>query len=243
MSVWFAMLLRKITVFIFALFPFLSAGKSYKFDAAMFNEGDESIDISLFNDGLQLPGRYYVSVYLNGNIVDKRYIDFRLSKVSDSLSLMPCILPEWLSDYGIDKNKFPALLKPVEGCVDFSLVPQADISFDFNQEQLSIVVPPKTLVPRSENRVPENLWDDGIPALLMDYQVESQQTRYKSTNGVMRYDYIKLHPGINAGAWRLRGATSWQRNLGWQRSLLYAERGIRSIKSKLTLGESYTSIL
>ena len=235
------MLVRKFTVLIFALFPFFSSGQTYSFDAAMFNEGEESVDISLFNDGIQLPGQYYVSVYVNGNVVDRRYIDFRVKKTSTSVSLMPCILSEWLSDYGFDTDKFPDLLKPVEGCVDFSPIPQADISFDFNQEQLAIVVPPQNLVPRSENRVSESLWDDGIAALLMDYQVESQLTRYKSNNGVMRYDYIKLHPGINAGAWRLRGATSWQRNQGWQRSFLYAERGIRNIKSRLTLGESYTS--
>ena len=117
------MLLLNIFVLIFAFSPFFCSGKSYEFDSAMFNDGDESVDISLFNDGLQLPGKYYVSVYVNGKIVDKRYIDFRLRKISNSVSLMPCVFPEWLSDYGLDTNKFPDLLKPVEGCVDFSAIP------------------------------------------------------------------------------------------------------------------------
>lgn len=235
------MLLQSLIVIILSLFPLFSAGQEYSFDAAMLNEGREFVDISLLNDGLQLPGQYYVSVYVNGSVVDKRYINFRLNNTLKPVSLVPCILPEWLSDYGIDTYKHKALLTPVEGCVDFSIIPQASISFDFNQEHLTIVVPPQSLLSKSKSRVPDILWDEGLPALLMDYQIEAQQIRDKNTNNVMRYNYIKLQPGINIGAWRLRGATTWQRNHRWQRSLLYAERGLRNIKSRAIIGESYTT--
>ncbi|TQN75905.1 UNVERIFIED_ORG: outer membrane usher protein [Citrobacter freundii] len=231
------MILRNLIVFIISMIPLCSIGRSYVFDTTMINDGESNVDFSLFNDGLQLPGKYFVSVYVNGNMVDKRYIAFKLSETEKTIALKPCLLSEDLKNYGFNLKKIPKKTVSSDGCFDFELIPQADVVFNFNQQRLSIIVPSKLLLPKNKDYVSEDLWDEGVPALLMNYQVDAQKTRNKTTGKVVDYSFMRLQPGVNVGAWRLRSTVNWQRNQGWQRSLLYAERGLRSIKSRIVLGE------
>ncbi|MBJ3253213.1 fimbria/pilus outer membrane usher protein, partial [Salmonella enterica subsp. enterica serovar Kentucky] len=79
-------------------------------------------------------------------------------------------------------------------------------------------------------------------AFLMNYSARTTQTDYKMD--MERRDnssWVQLQPGINIGAWRVRNATSWQRSSQlsgkWQAAYTYAERGLYSLKSRLTLGQ------
>lgn len=76
----------------------------------------------------------------------------------------------------------------------------------------------------------------------MNYSARTTQTDYKMD--MERRDnssWVQLQPGINIGAWRVRNATSWQRSSQlsgkWQAAYTYAERGLYSLKSRLTLGQ------
>ncbi|HFM4644214.1 TPA: fimbria/pilus outer membrane usher protein, partial [Escherichia coli] len=92
---------------------------------------------------------------------------------------------------------------------------------------------------------PESQWDEGINALLLNYDAKAyhRDTRYKTYNN--DYYYLYLKPGVNIGSWRLRNSGIWQRDYkgvnSYQNSYTFAERDIRQLKSKILIGEGNTS--
>lgn len=226
-----------------ALFTLSGWGRMYTFDSSMIeNNGYDNIDVSLFNQGLQLPGEYFVNIFVNGNRVGSEKLNFRLEKHNGKDALTPCLSSEQLTKFGVDVDKYSGLFKYApEQCADLWAIPNADVQFDFNQQKLSIIVPPQALLPKVKGIAPMQLWDDGIPAIFMNYQTNTQQIEYQGAyKSRSESYYAQLQPGLNIGAWRLRSSASWQKNQGWQRSYIYAERGLNEIKSRFTLGESYS---
>ena len=218
-------------------------GRTYTFDPSLVeSSGGDSVDVSLFNQGLQLPGEYFVSIFVNGEKVGSGNINFRIENHNGEDTLSPCLNADQLTKYGIDIHKYSDLFNAgPEQCANLWAIPQADIQFDFNQQKLSLLLPTQALLPKLNGIAPEQLWDDGIPALFMNYQTNMQQREYQGA--YKSHDesyYAQLQPGLNIGPWRFRSAASWQKEQGWQRSYIYAERGLNTIKGRLTLGESYS---
>ncbi|MFP1498182.1 fimbria/pilus outer membrane usher protein [Escherichia coli] len=91
------------------------------------------------------------------------------------------------------------------------------------------------------------LWDDGITAFLLNWQANANRTEQRGNGQSSGRDdfWLSLEPGLNIGAWRIRNLSSWHKNAGkagkWE-LVCYtrAERGLNGIKSRLTVGESYT---
>lgn len=131
-------------------------------------------------------------------------------------------------------------------CAGLSLIPQVTADFDFNRQQLTLMFPPQAMLPVLKDIAPESLWDDGVPALILGWNASTQHSEYSGAwSSRSDSDYVRLQLGLNLGPWRLRNAATWQKSSNqpskWQSMYTYAERGINSMKSRLTLGESYTS--
>ncbi|EEP0997767.1 fimbria/pilus outer membrane usher protein [Salmonella enterica] len=229
-----------------ALLPLSASARTYTFDASLVGGGKKNVDVSLFNEGLQLPGTYNVTVVVNGNTTDSSVpVPFRLAGVPGKRSLQPCLTPEQLTRYGVDVSKYSGLDADAD-CADLSLIPQATADFDFNRQQLELVFPPQAMLPVLKGIAPESLWDDGVPALILGWDASTQHSEYRGAwSSRSDSEYVRLQPGLNLGPWRLRNASTWQKSSRqpgkWQSAYMYAERGINSMKSRLTLGESYTS--
>lgn len=228
------------------LLPLSVFARTYTFNAALIDDGKGNVDVSLFNEGLQQPGTYSVTIMVNGNTLDNNVaVPFRLVGEKGKRSLQPCLTAEQLTRYGVDISGYPALSSDTQ-CADLGVVPQATADFDFNQQKLALVFPPQAMLPVLKGIAPEVLWDDGMPALMLGWDVSTQHNEQR---GAWAYrsdsNYVRLQPGLNLGPWRLRNASTWQKNSGqpgkWQNAYTYAERGINSLKSRLTLGESYTT--
>lgn len=229
-----------------ALLPLSASARHYTFNSALIDGGKGNVDVSLFNEGLQLPGTYNVTVTVNGNTVDSDVaVPFRLSGEGKQRTLHPCLTAEQLTRYGVDISGYPALSADAQ-CADPEVIPQSTADFDFNRQQLSLVFPPQAMLPVLKGIAPETLWDDGISALMLGWDASTQHSEYRGP-WTYRSDssYVRLQPGLNLGPWRLRNASTWQKNSSqpgkWQSAWTYAERGINSLKSRLTLGESYTT--
>lgn len=230
--------------------PLLAA--AYTFDPAMLDGGNPGVDLSLFEEGAQMPGTYPVSIVLGGEVVDRRNLAFHLHRGPDGKrTLQPCLTVEQLSRYGIRTEKYPGLATggDVEGgvqCARIRGIPQGSMTFAFYRQQLIISVPQVALRPRFDGIAPESMWDDGIPALMSGYQVSASRSQMTGGGGG-RSDsvYLRLTPGANLGPWRLRNILNWQRSGQspgrWERQQSYVERGINRLKSRLTLGESATA--
>ncbi|OWF70150.1 usher protein [Yersinia frederiksenii] len=226
----------------------------YTFDPTLLadNNAKDKTELSLFEQGGQLPGTYLVDIILGGEKVDSTEVAFHSVKLSSGeYALQSCLTKEQLSRYGVDVDNYPELLPPAKNtqqgeqagqCVNLAAIPQASEEFEFYHMQLVLNIPQVALRPKDE--IPIERWDDGITAFLLNYMANSSETTYRQHGQQQRSHYIQLYPGLNIGAWRIRNATSWSQSGDtggkWQSSYIYATRGLYRLKSRITLGESYT---
>ncbi len=232
----------------------------YTFDTSMLNGGGKNIDLSLFENGSQLPGVYPVDIILNGSRVDSRDMAFHSEKNTEGKPyLKACLTKEMLARYGVKTEDYPGLfLRGVKGhdgnndgkadnevCADLSAIPQATETYQFAAQQLLLNIPQVALRPSLRGIAPEALWDDGIPAFLLNWQANTNHFEYRGYGKSVANNYwVSLEPGINVGPWRVRNLTTWNKSSGqsgqWESAYIRAERGINRIKSRLMLGEDYT---
>lgn len=224
--------------------------KNYTFSADMLGGDNKNVDISLFNQGGQLPGTYTVDILLNGGKVDTQDVVFSLEHGPDGQPyLYPCLTVEQLSRYGVKVEDYPELGGNAESeattrCARISAIPQASPEFQFSSQSLLLSIPQVAVRPKVKGIAPRALWDDGIPALRLNYRASEYKTEYRNWGGRSESRYVELQPGLNLGAWRIRNSSTWQRygeDKGkWQSAYTYAERGLYSINSRLTMGQRYT---
>ncbi|WP_366538295.1 fimbria/pilus outer membrane usher protein, partial [Salmonella enterica] len=96
--------------------------------------------------------------------------------------------------------------------------------------------------------VPESQWDEGVNALLVDYNFSGSNASYDAHDSETNYNsdsyYLNLRSGMNLGAWRLRNYSTWTRNDGnntWDNIGTSLSRAIVPLKSQLTLGDTSTA--
>lgn len=234
-----------ICVLLVSLAPLFADAQEYRFDPKLVDAASGNVDLSTFDQGGQLPGVYLVDILINGKHIDSREILFTQEKNQQGKpQLIPCLSQELLTRYLVKVEDFTAELK--KECFPLSAIPGARADLNFNNHTLNLSIPQLFLHPQLRGIAPETLWDNGIPALLLNYQASTTHTQYRRMGANSNNaSWLQLSPGINLGAWRLRNITNWQQSGNqpgqWHSVNTYTERGLNSIKSRLTLGESYTS--
>ncbi len=230
----------------------ISSGKArvWSFDASQLSSTESNVDTAIFEQGGQLPGTYFVDVILNGERVDYREMVFNADRDAEgSPILKTCLTREQLIGYGVKVDAYPDLF-PVQGnisgqCANLSAIPQATEIFQFNNQQLLLSIPQVAISAKTKGIAPQELWDDGEPVFLMNYQTNVTRSEYRGyeqrgSNAL----FARLDPGMNLGAWRLRNMTTFQKSGNhpgrWQAADTWAERGLYNLKSRITLGERYT---
>lgn len=191
-------------------------------------------------------GTYRVYIEVNGNKFATENIQFLLHKEA----LVPCIPVEMYAKIGVDSSSHDVninLDKEDRSCVLLNeAVPVATSSFDYLTKKLSLSFPQTTLRTLLKDEIPPELWDDGIPALLIGYQASGSQTlENKQDSSAGAENFVNLKNGLNLGAWRLRNLStlSQSSSAGTQVESLstYVERAIPSLKSELVMGDAYTT--
>ncbi|EGI6491765.1 fimbrial biogenesis outer membrane usher protein [Salmonella enterica subsp. enterica serovar Hvittingfoss] len=217
--------------------------RRYEFDPQLIGDekGKSNADVNILNEGGQLPGYYFAKIIINGNLVAKRTVDF----TAMGQNLLPCFKKTDLTSLGIDVSFFQKKNKDTE-CVDFQNVDNVKVNYDSNTQRLEFFLPDKMLLSQDSDIAPQTLWDDGVPAILMGYDGYIQNSQHHGLYpNKYTSRYLHLTPGMNIGAWRLRNSSSWYKNGNlkgkYQSLYTYLEKGISSIHSRLTLGESYSS--
>lgn len=199
----------------------------------------------MFNENGQPPGRYLVDVYLNEKLVDSREIDFSVQKDQHGHSrLLPCLSLEQLAGYGIKVEDFSVLTTDGK-CAHIDGIPAAESHFNLPMQQLTLSIPQVALRAPLRGIAPQALWNDGLPALLMNYSANFSRSELRgSSTQTNDTAWVNVQPGANIGAWRLRNSSTWDNfdtNSGLQTLWTYAERGFYDQKVRLTLGEKTTS--
>ncbi|HDD8358615.1 TPA: fimbria/pilus outer membrane usher protein [Escherichia coli] len=230
-------------------------GRTYSFDSTLLNSDAKNIDLTLFEAGTQLPGKYPVDIILNDSRVDSLEMFFHTAHDSEGKPyLKTCLTQDMLVRYGVKVEMYPELFHisgkknnvgAEEECADLSVIPHATEKFYFASQKLYLGIPQVALRPPLRGIAPEALWDDGIPAFLMNWQANVSHSDYREYGDSNNNNiWLRLEPGINLGAWRVRNLTTWNKSSSqsgnWESIYTRAERGLNNIKSRLVLGESYT---
>lgn len=197
-------------------------------------------DTSLLSQGYQPAGTYRVHINVNEKPVMVSSVRFEPDK---NKQLVACLSFKAYQKLGVDMNKISSDAKDNEHnntCVPMEeQVPGTKLSFDFSRLQLDIIIPQTVLRDESTQGIPEEEWDEGIPALMSNYQLSGQQYLKKS-EGTENTAYANLTNGVNIGAWRFRNNSTLSNSEGWHSITNYVETAIHTLKSELTVGDSST---
>jgi outer membrane usher protein len=239
------------------------------FDPEALDSRGEGVvaDLDIFARGGQLPGTYSVDIFLNQSLVNHRDVVF----VMENDVLRPQLTLKDLTAMGVNTEAFPDLkaLGPDALVMDLGkYIPEAETRFDFSKTRLDILVPQAALRFDARNAVDPALWDQGLTAFLLNYNLNGSHNSYGNA-GKSDNVFMSLGSGANFGAWRLRNNATYNysTNSGkrrvlsssesdaqnhrdeeykssqkkWQSLNTYIQRDIQSVNGQLTLGESNTS--
>lgn len=258
----------KISLFFILTFwlssiPFSFAG-SLHFDPSMIDTDSGAVaDLSAFeNKGQQMPGEYFVDIYLNGNFIAGKKIMFQARKDAngqkdahnglpaghhDLTGLVPCVNKHDLEEAGVDFSQLPALSSLFAGqcIVPEASIPQAFTDFDFGHLRLNISIPQAVMKLRTHNCAEPSRWDEGINAAFINYLFSGSDNNGRY--GDSRSHYLNLSTGINLAGWRLRDNSTWSDSESryghqrrWAHLNTYAQKAIVPLRSELTVGDSAT---
>ncbi|UII74344.1 outer membrane usher protein [Pseudomonas sp. HN11] len=207
-----------------------------------------NIDLSQFaRSGFILPGTYSMVVQLNNQPLPEQSVAF-YPPDNDPKGSEACLSRTIVEQLGLKEASATELTWWKGGeCLDVRTLPGMEVSGDLATGTLNINLPQAYLEYSAINWDPPSRWDEGVPGLLLDYNMTAQTSHQRndrtrndiSGNGTL---------GANAGAWRLRA--DWQgrvdrerdasaRNSRLEWSRYYAYRALPALKARLVVGENY----
>ncbi|MEO3990395.1 outer membrane usher protein [Pseudocitrobacter cyperus] len=234
---------------------------AYADDVVQFNtqfldvKNGDRIDINRFSrKGYVLPGQYSLQVVVNKSpLADEQQITY-LSDDDNPGDTYACLSPELVAKLGLKPEIVKTLQWVKEGaCLKPGQLDAVEISADLTHSQLNIIIPQAYLEYTDQNWDPPARWDEGIPGLLFDYNLNGQWRHSEQSDGSDDHDISGNGTvGVNVGPWRLRAdwQGNYQRDKGddyktsrhqWDWSRYYAFRALPQIHSQLTLGEDSLS--
>ncbi|VTR59866.1 Outer membrane usher protein papC precursor [Serratia fonticola] len=159
-----------------------------------------------------------------------------------------CISPELVEQFGLKPTAQADLTWWDQGqCLVLSSLPGMTAQGDLGTSTMSINLPQVYLEYTSADWDPPSRWEEGIPGLLVDYNVNAQTQRQLKDHNQGYSVNGNGTLGANLGAWRLRA--DWQTQYAhqgksptrtnWDWSRYYAYRAIPRLRAKLTMGEDY----
>lgn len=229
----------------------VNAADDIQFNTDVLDLNDRSnIDLSQFaRGGYIMPGTYGMVVHINKNDLPEQQIPFYAPE-NDPKGSRACISQALAGQLGFKDGVMEKLTWWHQGeCLETGSVQGMEARWDLATASLYLSIPQAFLDYMDENWDPPSRWDEGIPGLLLDYNLNAR-TQRQQRNGSNEYTLSgNGTTGVNFGAWRLRA--DWQANLEhqsgrgestrkqleWSRYYLY--RALPSLRSRLTLGEDY----
>lgn len=202
---------------------------------------ERKIDISRFSkaDG-QLPGVYFVNVFVNGNLTESLNVSF----ISEEHKLSPSLTRADYIKWGVSPSANPVWMQLADNSEikDIStILPGSKIDFAFDAMRLNISVPQEFIKHTPQGAVDPELWDDGLNMLFLNYNLTGDNNHGDDLSG--NNIYMNLRSGFNIGPWRVRNYSTYNKNetyQQWKSIESSLERDLKSIKSRVFIGEGYT---
>lgn len=230
------------------------AADEIQFNTDVLDTNDRNnIDLSQFSrSGFIMPGTYTMVLHVNKSDMPEQPVAF-VAPENDPKGSEACLSPALVNQLGLKENQAGSLAWTHGGqCLDLRSLPGMEAHGDLSTSSLYLSIPQAYLEYTSENWDPPSRWDEGIPGLLFDYNVNAQTQQRHRSGGSGSYSLSgNGTTGANLGAWRLRA--DWQANLSHQTgsgqptdsqfdwSRYYAYRAIPALRARLSMGEDYLS--
>jgi len=206
------------------------------------------VDVRMFAAGNPVPaGNYRIDLHMNGEWKGRTEVRFEARNPGD-LVAQPCFDGALVEMLGFDLEKFSTSVREQLHAGEQLCLPLAELiegaaaHYDHSDFKLNVSAPQILLRRDARGYVDPSLWDDGITAGTLQY--DYNMYRSETAGNDQTSHYLGLRAGFNLGAWRLRYRGSANRRSGggsqYRSDVLYAERGLPALRSRLTLGETVT---
>lgn len=224
--------------------PYAFALPEFDLTLIQLNDKDSEIDLSVFNNPEGgMPGVRDVAIYVNGDFFGKKEIFF---KNNEAGVLKPAIPLQFMHEIDITFDN-DMLRNIAEETFDLEdMIPYSKVSFNEGIGRLDISIP-QTYFKRTKYKISPELWDDGIPAIFLDYNITANKNHYSSGNDSITV-FSNFISGANILGWRWRGYGTYNyvnvnrvKTGVYNFNQSYVEKDIRSIDSTLVAGLLSTS--
>ncbi|CAI1035154.1 Outer membrane usher protein papC precursor [Serratia quinivorans] len=209
-----------------------------------------NIDLSQFSQGgFIMPGTYSMVIRLNQQDLPEQPVVFQ-APPNDPKGSQVCLSPELVGQFGLKLGVEKELTWWGDGhCLALDSLKGMLAQGDLSKGILTLSIPQVFLEYIAENWDPPTRWEDGIPGILLDYNLNGQMQRQQAQGNKSYSISGNGTTGANFGPWRLRA--DWQANFdrqsggqrnaqkNWEWSRYYVYRALRNIRARLTLGEDY----
>ncbi len=218
------------------------AENKYKFDASFLkNSNEDEISLDFIDRHIIPPGIYVFDIYINNEYKKTASVNF-YNTGDDSKGTAPCLDENLLLSLGINENVFN---KKVDNCLDENILKRWTYKYDVYQQTLYLDIPETDLDKIVDGVAPKSVWDDGITAAFLSYNSNISTIKNKFNHNERNRAYFDIKPGFNLGEWRFRNRTYYDysndKKSQWRNISNYAERGIKELDSKITIGDFITS--
>ncbi|HFJ2022038.1 TPA: fimbrial outer membrane usher protein StdB [Salmonella enterica] len=245
------MKLTRLAILLTLTFSVLKS-QATEFNASLLDSGNLSnVDLTAFSrEGYVAPGNYILDIWLNDQSVREQF-PVRVVQAEGSETAVACVTPEIVGMLGL-KNDIVHGLKTIPGTGDGQCMElrtsDSRVQYSAEKQRLTFIIPQAWMEYQDPNWVPPARWGDGVTAALLDYNLMAN--RYMPHQGDTATSYsLYGTAGFNLGAWRLRSDYQYNRyDIGngsvqsdFYLPQTYLFRALPSLRSKLTLGQTYLS--
>lgn len=227
-----------------ALLPATSLHAELYFNVNALNLSEEQkkqMDMSLLSrTNIQMPGRYEVKLRVNN--IDSGVYTFNF--VEHDNQLIPELTPAVLREAGVRVSAVPGLQNLDDNAVithPGDYIPGAQVEFVFEQAVLNLSIPQAAMDSQAQGYIPPEQWDDGLPMIFSSYSYSGAENHSRKTDNRSRSQFLSLRNGVNLGPWRFRNNSNYEYSSGknrWNALQTQLERDIRSLRSRLVIGET-----
>lgn len=217
----------------------------YEFDQS-FLRGNETLAINVErfrHKNTFAAGRYEAEIYVNRDKKGSAEIEF----IEQGDDVVLCLSEPLKQLFDLKSQAYQAQSGE---CVDAKkAIPEGEIRFDVADLQLHLTIAQALTEPRPRGYVPPALWQDGVPALRLNYHLNHYQT-FIPDSGRTVTTYLNLRAGASAYGWYLShiGAKNWQKTSAftdnserYQSIETNLRRPIGAIGAELAIGDIGTS--
>ncbi len=240
---------------------FCDQAQAVDFNTDVLDAADrKNIDIGRFSQaGYIMPGQYQMQVMVNDQSISPSAFTVSVeepavnSAASDKKALpQACLTTEMVDKMGLTTaSREKVTFRDNGRCADFSALPGVEIRTNPAEGILYINMPQAWLEYSDASWLPPSRWDNGIPGLLFDYNIngsvnkphQGKESQYVSYNGTTGGE--PGGPGVSAlitrDIFHIPPGRDRERITSLTGVVFYLYRALPRWQSKLTLGENYTS--